>query len=244
MSEDSPDGETEPSVIEEISGIIYHKSKILLKAITRKDKAKWFDQLMIKKPNAEQIRYLDGIVEHFDQLLGEYRSAGQVDEAKIQVIGKMILKAPEMTNQIGKLIAHIFSTLGESDEIIERTLDSSIKKDSHLIAKKQEKAQAMAALEAHLRDDSPEAASKFDSFKHRFQPKNSVINEERGEDQEEASSRTYEFGNPHDNTFKGNYESTSYYDTNQAEEMLLRDPLINPGVEQLDIYNDEDDYDY
>lgn len=42
MSQEEIESDYDESVIEEISGIIYHKSKILLKAITRRDKAKWF----------------------------------------------------------------------------------------------------------------------------------------------------------------------------------------------------------
>jgi hypothetical protein len=42
MSQEEIESDYDDSVIEEISGIIYHKSKILLKAITRRDKDKWF----------------------------------------------------------------------------------------------------------------------------------------------------------------------------------------------------------
>lgn len=163
MSEEVLEEGTEEAVVEEISGIIYHKSKILLKAITRKDKNKWFDQLMIKRPNREQIAYIDSIVTAFDKLLHEYRGKGVADEKKVQEIGKMILKAPEMTSQIGKLIAHIVSTLEETDVRIEQTLDSSIKKNIKFIEKKQqeeksrkEKESKMDALISHLQEDPVE----------------------------------------------------------------------------------------
>ena len=165
MSEEALEEGAEEAVVEEISGIIYHKSKLLLKAITRKDKAKWFDQLMIKRANREQIHYLDVIITTFDKLLHEYRAKGVADERKVQEIGKMILKAPEMTSQIGKLIAHIVSTLEETDAKIEQTLDSSIKKNGKFIEKKQEeqrfkqeKNKKMDALVAHLQEDPEELA--------------------------------------------------------------------------------------
>ena len=259
MRGESWDNNAEETVIEEISGIIYHKSKILLKAITRKDKNKWFDQLMIKKPNREQVQFIDQIVECFDRLLVEYREIGHADEKKIQEIGRLILKAPEMIGQIGKLIAHILQSLEDSEAKIEQTLDSSIKKDYNNIAKKQEKAQAMAALEAHLREESSQAGprvvsgdSKFESFKNRFHPQQSVINEDRGEDQEDASTHTQDnqYSDHHhtenqqfNNTFKCNYDTSSYYDSEHNDDFMLKDPLLNPGIEHLDIYNDDNDYD-
>lgn len=185
MSEEVLEEGTEEAVVEEISGIIYHKSKILLKAITRKDKLRWFDQLMIKRPTRDQIKYLDNIINGFEILLNEFRIKGVADEKKVQEIGKMILKAPEMTSQIGKLIAHIVSTLEETDIRIEQTLDSSIKKNSRLMEKKLEenrhkmnKELQMDALIAHLQDEvgDDDPATLVDQPKeHKSAPKGSNI---------------------------------------------------------------------
>lgn len=79
MSQEEIDSDYDESVIEEISGIIYHKSKILLKAITRRDKAKWFKQLMITSPNSDHHDYIDEVIGKFEVILSIYRDSGYVD---------------------------------------------------------------------------------------------------------------------------------------------------------------------
>ena len=227
------EGGPEEAIIQEISGIIYYKSKILLKAITRQDRSKWFDQLIIRRPSLEQSNYLDSIIKNFDTLLNDYRRTGVSDERRIQDIGKMILKAPEMTSQIGKLIAHIVSTLEEADARIEQTLDSSIKKSTHMFEKernKREKEQAMEALMDHLHEaeepDDEFGGERFESFRNKFHP-SSIINEDREEDQETVGE-------------KRGYDTDYGSGPELPGDALQSDPLINPGVKLLDVYNEED----
>jgi hypothetical protein len=238
MQDELEPSATSDPIIAEISGIIYHKSKILLKAITRQDRGRWFEQLMITKPTASQTEYLNQIIDSFDCLLTDYRRHGVVDHKRIQDIGKMILKAPEMTSQIGKLIAHIVSTLEETDAKIEERLDSSIKKSTHFLERdrsRREKEQAMEALMDHLQapdqeeeddDEDDLQAQPFESFRHKFHP-DSIIKEDREEDQETVGDKK---------AFETEYGSGPEL----PGHALQTDPLLNPGVELLDVYNEED----
>jgi hypothetical protein len=69
MSQEEIESDYDDSVIDEISGIIYHKSKILLKAITKRDKEKWFKQLMVQNPNKSHHEYIDQVIHKFDMIL-------------------------------------------------------------------------------------------------------------------------------------------------------------------------------
>lgn len=91
MSQEEIESDYDQNVIEEISGIIYHKAKILLKAITKKNKDKWFKQLMITTPNQSQTSYIDQIIDRFDHILNIYRSQAYVDREKTQELCKFIL---------------------------------------------------------------------------------------------------------------------------------------------------------
>ena len=109
MSQEEIESEYDQNVIEEISGIIYHKAKILLKAITRRDKKKWFSQLMIITPTPAQSHYIDQVLVKFDHILGIYRSAGQVDREKTQELSKFILSVSSIIFAHSKLENSKFS---------------------------------------------------------------------------------------------------------------------------------------
>lgn len=91
MSQEEIESDYDQNVIEEISGIIYHKAKILLKAITKRNKDKWFKQLMIHEPNPEQADYIEQIMRKFEFILETYRNEGYVDRDRTQELSKFIL---------------------------------------------------------------------------------------------------------------------------------------------------------
>jgi hypothetical protein len=251
MSEEDLETGAEECVVEEISGIIYHKSKILLKAITRKDKSKWFQQLMIKSPDKANEQYINQIIKSFDTLLLDYRLSNSADENQIQEICKMILKAPELTSQIGKLIAHIVSNLEEGEDKIKKTLDSSIKKNSSLIEANMTKKTAQVSnkeklanekkfndLMAHLQDkeEDEDTFPQFQSFKNKFNP-NSIIDEDMAEDEQTTEILKYETSGAEEMADDLYSDGEGFdYEDDENELGQLQD---NKGIKHLRLENDD-----
>lgn len=91
MAEEEVANHYQGEIMDELSGIIYHKGKLLLKAITKKNIEKWFSQLMIKFPQQHQVDYFETAFFKFQAVLEIYKQKGFVDKFQAEELAKHIL---------------------------------------------------------------------------------------------------------------------------------------------------------
>jgi len=70
---------------------------------------------MIVNPNENNLEYIDTVLKSYREFTLSFDKDAKISIEKLKDICKIILKAPEMTNQISKLIAHVVSTIGSDD---------------------------------------------------------------------------------------------------------------------------------
>ena len=76
--------------MDQIQSVITQKMKSLINVLIKRDKVKWFEQLMVEEPSDEQLDYVDDVFSRYLGILAKKEGVGR--DKDIKQLCKAVLK--------------------------------------------------------------------------------------------------------------------------------------------------------